>query len=649
MAVRTIPITITDTGASPSSVKAGRVGEHNATLLVFSIPHSYTDAGYTYKVNINSGMGSNGESESLIPTLVGSGGTSYFTISYPLPRSVTLNGTANISVNVYEMDGTTVDSLVRSVSVNLLFDGEALPEELIATDYVLQDSSDVIAYANLKLALEQAEQARDTALEALDTLNGTIDTINAALDDFEQFTNTELVSDNRNLYIAGQSTANTLLAINGTTASNPAYTTSDYMLVAAGNTVIPSGVIPDTGSPKLRGAMAFYDREKTFISYLGADYDLFPVVPENAYYVRISFTEDITNVQVESAVTAMKVNTFTDYGDTQTGTVLATCDYPHGLGDAEAIVTNIRIVSEHYFKTLSVTIVDEYSFYFTDTFSEIESGYFTHYVAAVPLLLVPESSFKFIEREKTPPVDFVIVSDTNDDLPESADNGTECIAREISQTYPWLLKNIDSILGMDNPTLVSAQQKGVYIKKTPPKPDFTALGISPQVLISKWSTVFGNLKSYKLGNDNSYELYRHWHTGMHVDLYDMFFSPAGLFVPVDILGFNDLMWDWGNPDGEDGRIKYFYIWDTIPADPEDPESEAILPGWYEVTGWDEDNNISDLIAITEMPDIRMSCSVHFEDNATGLKTAEYFSTICNDRPFTYRRYLRDNGEWILLI
>ena len=64
--------------------------------------------------------------------------------------------------------------------------------------------------------------------------------------------------------------------------------------------------------------------------------------------------------------------------------------------------------------------------------------------------------------------------------------------------------------------------------------------------------------------------------------------------------------------------------------------------------WDDDNNISDLIAISKMPDIRMSCSAAFEDNVTGHKTAEYFATVCNDRPFTYRKYLRDNGAWILL-
>ena len=236
-----------------------------------------------------------------------------------------------------------------------------------------------------------------------------------------------------------------------------------------------------------------------------------------------------------------------------------------------------------------------------------------------------------------------IIVDEFDDLPDDLPDGTRAIAREIDQTFPWLLQNIDSILSRDTYVLVSAQQKGVYIKKTPPKPDFTAMGISPQALISGWSTVFGNVLPYKLGDNDQY---LHGHTGMHVDLYDMFFYPAGFFIPVDILLFNDLMWDWGNPDGEDGRIKYFYIWDTIPADQEDPESEAILPGWHEVTGWDEDNNISDLIAIPEMPDIRMSCSAHFEDNATGLKTAEYFATICNDNSFLYRSFVFDNGEWI---
>jgi len=238
-----------------------------------------------------------------------------------------------------------------------------------------------------------------------------------------------------------------------------------------------------------------------------------------------------------------------------------------------------------------------------------------------------------------------LIVNTNTNLPTTAADGKEVIAREISQTFPWVLKNIDSTLGYGTPVLVSAQQKGVYIKKTPPKPDFTALGISPQALISGWSTVFGNVAPYKLSGSTNY---LHWHTGMHVDLYNMFFLPAGLFVLVDILVFADLMWDCGNPDGEDGRIKYFYIWETLPADPEDPESVPHQAGWHEVTEWDEDNNISNLIDIPEMPDIRMSCSARFEDNATGLKTAEYFATVCNDRPFTYRRYLRDNGTWVLL-
>ena len=239
-----------------------------------------------------------------------------------------------------------------------------------------------------------------------------------------------------------------------------------------------------------------------------------------------------------------------------------------------------------------------------------------------------------------------IIVDTLDDLPTTAPNGTRAIVREIDQTFPWLLKNIDSTLGFETPTLVSAQQKGVYIKKTPPKPDFTALGISPQVLISTWSTVFGNIKPYRLGSGAPYI---HWHTGMHVDLYDMYFFPAGFFIPIDMLAFNDLMWDWGNPDSSEGRIKYFYIWDTAPVDPENPESDKLLPGWYEATAWDEeDNNITVFIAIPEMPDIRMSCSAAFEDNAAGLKAAEYFATVCSDEPFTYRKYLRDNGQWVLL-
>ena len=239
-----------------------------------------------------------------------------------------------------------------------------------------------------------------------------------------------------------------------------------------------------------------------------------------------------------------------------------------------------------------------------------------------------------------------LIVNTNGDLPTTAADGKEVIVREIDQTFPWNLKNIDSILGYETPVLVSAQQKGVCIKKTPPKPDFTALGISPQVLISTWSTVFGNIKPYRLGSGAPYI---HWHTGMHVDLYDMYFFPAGFFIPIDMLAFNDLMWDWGNPDSSEGRIKYFYIWDTAPVDPENPESDKLLPGWYEATAWDEeDNNITVFIAIPEMPDIRMSCSAAFEDNAAGLKAAEYFATVCNDRPFTNRRYLRDCGQWILL-
>ena len=62
----------------------------------------------------------------------------------------------------------------------------------------------------------------------------------------------------------------------------------------------------------------------------------------------------------------------TNYNATVAGTVLCTVDsglgMGHGLGDAGDVVAGVILTSTNHDDTFSVTIVDEWSFYFTDTY-----------------------------------------------------------------------------------------------------------------------------------------------------------------------------------------------------------------------------------------------------------------------------------------
>lgn len=233
-----------------------------------------------------------------------------------------------------------------------------------------------------------------------------------------------------------------------------------------------------------------------------------------------------------------------------------------------------------------------------------------------------------------------IVVERVEDLPETAADGTLATVREIEQSFSFLAIDLDTELNhFATSYLISASQPKVYFKPHPKKPNFTALGISEQVLFSGWTTVFGTINPYISISGIEYP---HVHELLSLDLYDMIFVPAGEILPVDFILFNDLFSHRFDKTVNTSASKYLYIWDAFVDD----NLGSFSVGWN-LIDVDSEEEITALTLIDEMPPILSASNAYFDNTDVGLATKTYFSTVCSDEPFTNRTYVMDDGEWKL--
>jgi hypothetical protein len=115
--INTITFTVTENGITPSTPQsAGIQGDHNATLLVFSLPAALIADGYLYRMEYVDGMGGYGPSDLLTLTNAA--------VSAPIPRAWTQNGgkgTVRLIVTQLDADGKE-QLIIHTKDAHIRFD-----------------------------------------------------------------------------------------------------------------------------------------------------------------------------------------------------------------------------------------------------------------------------------------------------------------------------------------------------------------------------------------------------------------------------------------------------------------------------------------------------------------------------------------------